>query len=124
MQSEHSLFQLSKYLLFRDSAPFYILWAEIVYLYSPQFWISFWSEQLFRAYYFILYQKQNDFRLSKQIGLRLPFEFIKSGWRYLDINLLKEAHHLLYQIDYNLKNGGSDLGLDLFINKFLIGSFA
>jgi hypothetical protein len=119
IQSEQSLFELSKHFLLRDSVLFYPAWIKVKDLYSPQFWMMFFSEQLFRAYYFVKYQKENNYRLAKQIGFRLPFDFIKLGWRYADPVLLKESHNLLYQTDYNLKNGSSDIWLDLFINKFL-----
>lgn len=116
--AEQSLFELSKHFLFRDSKAFYKSWALVQTAYSEQFWIAFFSEQLFRAYWFIIYQKSGDFKLSKQIGFRLPFDFMKTGWRYIDPNLLKSTHHFLYQVDYQLKNGGSELWLETFLNKF------
>jgi len=121
--SEHSLFTLSKHFLFRDSTAFYTLWAEVCDAYSEQFWIMFFSEQLFRAYWFIIYQKKQDFRLAKQIGFRLPFEFMKTGYNYIDPNVLKSGHDFLYQFDYQLKNGSTNLWLDLFLNKFFKGDF-
>ena len=118
--SDQSLFELSKHFLFRDSASFYKAWVKVCDSYAPQFWIAFFSEQLFRAYYFIMYQKENNYRLAKQVSFRLPFDFTKSGWRYMDLSVLKKSHNLLYQVDYQLKNGGSDIWLDLFINQFLV----
>ena len=115
---EQSLFELSKHFLFRDSAAFYKSWILVKSAYSEQFWVAFFSEQLFRAYWFAVYQKTGDFRLAKQIGFRLPFDFMKIGWRYIDPNLLKSAHHFLYQVDYQLKNGGSELWFENFLNKF------
>jgi hypothetical protein len=123
IEPEQSLFDLSKHFLFRDSAAFYKSWVLIVNTYPEQFWISFFSEQLFRAYWFVIYQKQENYRLSKQIGFRLPFDFMKSGWQYIEPNLLKQAHDYLYQVDYQLKNSGSDLWLDAFLNKFFKSAF-
>lgn len=119
INTEQSLFELSKYFLFRDSTAFYKSWATLNENYPEQFWISFFSEQLFKAYWFVIYQKSGDFKLSKQIGFRLPFDFMKTGWRYIDPNVLKSAHHELYVVDYQLKNGGSELWLETFLNKFL-----
>jgi len=120
---DQSLFDLSKHFLFRDSAAFYKSWVTIASSYSDQFWIMLFSEQLFRAHWFIIYQKEQNFRAAKQIGFRLPFDFMKTGWRYLDPNLLIKAHNFLYQVDYQLKNGGSDLWLDSFFNRFFRGDF-
>lgn len=120
---EQSLFDLSKHFLFRDSAAFYKSWVTIASSYSEQFWIMFFSEQLFRAHWFIIYQKEQNFRLAKQIGFRLSFDFMKTGWRYLDPNLLIKAHDFLYQVDYQLKNGGSELLLEAFLNKFFKSDF-
>ena len=116
--TEQSLFDLSKFFLFRDRLSFYNLWQLTCAKYAPQFWIAFWSEQIFRAHWFIFYQKKQDHVLAKQIGSRLPFDFVKTGWRYLDVGCLIEAHDLLYQIDWQLKQGGSELWLELFFNNF------
>ena len=120
---EQSLFDLSKHFLFRDSAAFYKSWATVSTTYPEQFWITFFSEQLFRAHWFIVYQKEQNFRLAKQIGFRLSFNFMKNGWRYLDPNLLLKAHDFLYQADYQIKNGGSELWLEAFFNKFFKSDF-
>jgi hypothetical protein len=120
---EQSLFDLSKHFLFRDSAAFYKSWSNLSASYADQFWVMFFSEQLFRAYWFIIYQQAQDFRFAKQIGFRLSFDFMKSGWRYLDPNILIKAHDYLYQIDHQLKNNGSNILLDLFFNKFFKNDF-
>lgn len=116
--TDHSLFELSKHFLFRDRLAFYKSWICVSEAYSEQFWVAFWSEQLFRAYWFVIYQKKGDFKLAKQVSFRLPFDFIKTGWRYIDPMILKESHDFLYQVDFQLKNGGSDLWLELFLNRF------
>lgn len=123
LNTDQSLFALSKHFLFRDSKLFYQAWSQLSTNYADQFWMMFFSEQIFRAYWFIVYQKAQDFRLAKQIGVRLPFEFMKSGWRYLDPKLLIQAHDFLYQVDYQLKNGGSELWLEAFFNKFFKSDF-
>ncbi len=123
IEVEQSLFDLSRHFLFRDSAKFYKTWSVVGDSYSDQFWIMFFSEQLFRAHWFVIYKKEQYFRLSKQICFRLSFDFMKTGWRYLDPKLLTKAHDFLYQTDYQLKNGGSDLWLQAFFNKFFKSDF-
>ena len=122
INSEQSLFELSRHFLFRDAAAFYRAWAVVGETYPIPFWLAFWSEQVFKATCFIQYQRQQEYQLAKQIGFRLPFDFMKSGWRYLAIERLRQVHSQLYQIDYEFKNGGTpEIALELLYAQFLNG---
>lgn len=116
--TDQSLFTLSKLLFSRDIKLFFHYWNLISPNYQPIFWVSFWSEQLFRAYWYIRFMNQGRIVEAKQIAYRLPFSFIQYDWKKVSIEKVQAAHQLIYDIDYGLKNGGSELSLDLFYAKF------
>ncbi len=120
--SEQSLFDLSRHFLFRDAKSFYSSWIEIYDTYPVQFWLAFWSEQLFKALYFIKFQQKQEYQMAKQIGFRLPFDFMKTGWKYLSVERLQQVHSDLYKIDYEFKNGSTpEIALELLYAQFLNG---
>ncbi len=116
---EVSLFALSQALFDRKPRQFFMHWQRMSSLYSPQFWISFWSEQLWRACCYIRLQKEGKRQEAKQIGYRLPFAFLNNGWRSYSVTELQQAHMLLYDIDYHLKQGGTEYSLELLYAQFL-----
>ncbi len=115
---ETSLFVLSQALFGRRVKLFFTQWKQLVHSYAPQFWIAFWSEQLWRAYCYVRLQKAGKYADAKKIGYRLPFSFLNRDWRNYSLRELCEAHHFLYGVDFHLKNGGNEVGLDLFYAKF------
>lgn len=116
---EKSLFNLSTYLFAKKGAEFFLLWRTIRHDYPEQFWLSYWSDQLFRALCFVKCARAQNFFLAKKIAHRLPFSFIKKDWQQYSTMELAEAHHFLYQVDFTIKNGGSDIWLDLLYQRFL-----
>jgi hypothetical protein len=118
---EQSLFTLSGYLFAKKSTLFYETWLSMKDTYPPQFWISFWSEQVFRAACFINYARAEKFTEAKKVAFRLPFTFIKKDWKLFSLKSLIEAHDLLYQLDHSVKNGGdAALPFDIFYSKFFV----
>lgn len=120
---ERSLFTLSTYFFAKKGQFFFKEWARIHAEYSEQFWIAFWSEQLWRAYHFVEYSRANQPAMAKKIAHRLPFTFMQRDWQQFKVNELRNAHNYLYEIDSALKNGGDPVGLDLFYSKFFLGQF-
>lgn len=116
--TEQSLFTLSKFLFAKDVKQFFYYWNVISPNYQPIFWVTFWSEQLFRAYWYVKFMNEGSIIQAKQIAYRLPFSFIQYDWKKCSIDKLKEAHQLIYDIDYSLKNGGTELSLDLLYANF------
>lgn len=114
---EYSLNTLSKYFFSKDSRSFFKLWGYMADNYSPQFWIAFWSEQLWRAYNLIVLLRNRQFSEAKKISFRLPYAFVQGDWRKFDLKKLQDAHHFLYLIDCSLKNGGDNFALDLFYSQ-------
>lgn len=120
LNAEKSLFTLSAHFFAQKSKEFFALWYELKDTYPPQFWISYWSEQLFRATFFVKYAKAQNFLEAKKIAYRLPFTFIKKDWKSFSTKHLIMAHDFLYDIDYQLKNGGQPFALELFYSRFFV----
>jgi len=115
---EKSLFTLSQYLFARDSKKFFSYWTRIGKDYSEVFWISFWSEQLWRASLFIMLTKAGKPIEARKMAFRLPFSFIQKDYQFLSLADLYSAHDHLNSADFALKNGGGVLALDLFYTRF------
>jgi hypothetical protein len=121
--SEKSLFTLSQYFFAKSSKDFLNLWQEMRTVYPEVFWISFWSEQLWRAHYVVKFYQEKKIAEAKKISYRLPFSFIQKDWKKSNTTELRNAHQFIYDLDYKIKNGFSDIGLDLFYTKFFSGDF-
>lgn len=116
---QQSLFTLSQYFFAKQEQQFFSYWAQLKDVYSPLFWCSFWSEQLWRAYHFINFTKQNNSTAARAMSFRLPFSFLKKDWHTIVPRDLQQAHERIYAIDHALKNGGDPGMLDLFYAQFL-----
>lgn len=115
---DKSLFLLSQYFFAKQSTHFLNMWTGIKDEYPEQFWISFWSEQVWRGLFYCQSMQQRDIANAKKIGYRLPFSFLQKDYRNCSIPLLKEAHEALYELDGKLKNGAGAMGLDLFFLRY------
>lgn len=115
---DHSLFLLSTHFFARDKKNFFSLWRAMADHYPLTFWISFWSEQIFKATNFIALTRSKDFIQAKQASHRLPFSFIKKDWQKHKVENLIEMHQLLVDLDFKLKNGFGVHGIDLFYTRF------
>lgn len=121
--SESSLFSLSQAWFGKQPRQFYRQWNKVRLSYSSQFWIVYWSEQLWRAACFVDLQNNKKPLEAKKVSYRLPFSFINRDWsRYTRAELIA-AHNQLYDIDFQSKNGGSDVWIDWFLSRFLLDAF-
>lgn len=118
-----SLFSLSTYLFAKNSTLFFRLWKKIEPLYSPAFWVIFWSEQFWRAHYMVKYIQSKQPVMAKKVAYKLPFSFIQRDWKKITVNELSNAHAYLYNIDCHIKNNGSPSVLELFYSQFLQSTF-
>jgi len=118
IEPQHSLNALSSLFFEKKPKQFFVLWSKMSQAYSAQFWIAFWSEQLWRAYNFIEQSEKKQFVEARRISFRLPYKFVNGGWRSVQKGQLRSAHQFLYTIDCSLKNGGSAQFLDLFCSTF------
>ena len=118
-----SLFTLSQLLFEKKEKHFFQLWLQVKSLYSEMFWISFWSDQFYRAYFFIAFTQEENFLSVKQVSYGLSFSFMKQSYKKYSLHELQLVHNALYGIDTALKNGGNiykidQLYVDFFANKF------
>jgi hypothetical protein len=121
--SEKSLFTLSQHFFAKSPKQFMTLWQSMALEYPETFWITFWSEQTWRAYYFVLLMKEKRIAESKKIAYRLPFSFIQRDWRKTNDRELRNVHDYLYDFDFKLKNGAGNMSLDLLYAKFFENGF-
>ncbi len=119
---EKSLFTLSSHFFAKKEHLFFELWNAIASDYGEPFWLTFWSDQLFKAHAFITYTLNNNYIQAKRIAYRLPFSFMQKDWRSLSALELKNAHDYLYTVDWNIKNGLSN-NLEHFYIQFFLGTF-
>ncbi len=118
--ADSSLFTLSQYFFAQDAKAFFVYWSKIHHAYGEPFWITYFSEQLFRAHAFVIYMRQGNRAQAQRISYKLPFSFMQRDWKKYDSESLKRAHDMLYHIDYQFKNGGSPYLLDLFYSSFFM----
>lgn len=120
---EQSLFSLSQYFFARDGIRFFPLWKQLSSRYGTQFWISFWSEQLWRAGAFVALSNKKKFADAKRISYKLPFSFMQKDWQKTTYHELEKAHDMLYAYDGRIKNGGDERVIELFYADYLAGTF-
>ncbi len=118
--SDVSLFYLAQLFFEKKADEFFAKWHEVRNDYSEQFWTVFFSEQLFKAYFYVCAQGRID-QTQKQMMYGLPFSFLKHDWRLHQASFLQQAHDQLYEVDIALKNGGNNFMLDGFLSKYLAG---
>ena len=75
--TQRSLFTLAQYLFAHDRTRFYAAWHLVATDYPPEFWLSFWSEQCWQAYLFLLYNQEQGSVVAAKLVKGLPFSFIK-----------------------------------------------
>ncbi len=120
ISSDLSLFQLAQLFFEKRADQFFILWHQIRNKYSDQFWTVFFSDQLFKAYFYVAVQGRVALD-QKQITYGLPFSFLKNDWKFYTLATLSQAHASLYTIDLELKLGANSHQIDLFLIKFFAG---
>lgn len=118
-----SLQKLAGYFFTKQGSSFYRAWAQLEKNYSPMFWLAFWSSQIWQAAAVIVYLKQKNYSVAKQVGYRLPRNVTQQGLQSLSRDELLHAHDFLYQADYALKTGSSFCVLDLFFTRYFSGDF-
>ena len=121
---EQTLFDLSAQFFARKPEKFFEIWEKFGADYMEQFWTAYWSEQLFRAYYFVQLQQAGDLAGAKRIAYRLPFSFTQTDCRKFTTTELYQAHNFIRLADFELKSGSSEILLDLFYLKFFNSEFA
>lgn len=117
---ESSLFTLAQAFFARKPQDFFPLWNRVKHEYAGVFWTSFWSDQIWRAYYVITLRQQQKVSQAQQLSFRLPFSFLQHDWKLISLAELQKAHQFLYAADYALKNGSSEECVDIFCTAFVL----
>ncbi len=118
--SETSLFQLSQFLFEKNKEKFFELWLVMKTMYSPMFWVSFWSDQIYRAYFYVESLSKNNGILAKTVSYGLPFSFIKYGYKQYKLDELQKIHQALCSVDMQLKHGGNEYFLDAILAQIFL----
>lgn len=118
-----SFFTLSQHFFGKRRSPFFRQWAVYAELYMPAFWATFWADQVWRAYIFCDLMKKKKYAEAKKAQYKLPFSFINRDWSSYSATELRNAHQLLSTIDFQLKNGSTEIGLEYFYSKFFDNKF-
>jgi len=118
-----SLFTLSQFFFEKKEKDFFKLWLQIKPLYSDMFWVSYWSDQVYRAYFFIRFTNAENYVAAKQVSFGLPFLFLKQTYKMYQLHELQGFHQAMYTIDIALKNGGNSYEIDQLYIDFFVGKF-
>lgn len=124
LEPEGNFFDLSKHFFKKDAKSFFAVLKTISEEYAEPFWISYWSDQVWRAYHTIQFLQQKNIAQAKRVSYRLPFSFMTQQAKQFSLQELRNAHDFLYQADYALKTGQTFCSLDFFYMQFFNGVFA
>ena len=123
IEPTNSLFTLSQHFFGKKNKQFFRQWATMSELYLPPFWATFWADQIWRAYVFCDLMRQKKHAEAKKAHYKLPFSFINRDWSSYKLDELRNAHHFLATLDFQLKNGAGEIGLEHFYIKFFDSKF-
>ena len=65
----------------------------------------------------VMFQKNNIID-ARKMSYRLPFSFIQKDWKNTSLNELSSLHSMIYDIEWRIKNGGSEEHFDLLFYTF------
>ena len=123
LEPSTSLFLLSQYFFAKKSELFFKQWSYNEENYPTTYWVMFWADQIWRAYIYVSLMKQKRYDEAKKAQYKLPFSFINRDWSLCSLIELRNAHDFLYSLDFNVKNGGTQVALELFYCMFFEGRF-
>lgn len=118
-QTSPSLNLLGKYFFENNSKQFFDVWSKVQKDYPDIFWISFWAEKIYRAYFVVKFLKDKQESKARSLSFGLPYMFLKRNWKSFSLNKLSNYHNFLYTNDFKIKTGSKFCFLDLFyLNHF------
>lgn len=116
---EPSLNLLARYFFENKPVLFFEVWSKINIKFPDIFWISFWTEKIYKAYFVVKFLKNNKESIARSISFGLPYNFLKKDWKLFSLNRLSNYHNFLYTNDFKIKRGSNFYFLDLFyLNHF------
>ncbi len=114
-----SLFTLSQYFFAQQKNLLLKEWSTLKKRYPVEFWIAFFSEQLWQAILYYQYASLGKAAEAKRFAYRLPFSYFQNDWKRYSFDQLVQAHAFLYEVDHGLKNGYATEGIEIFIHASL-----
>ncbi len=93
-------------LFFKSDWPlFFEKWVTVSSMYGDMFWISFWAEQCWRAYWVCWYMQRGQQTRARGMSYRLPPAFMQTGWQKMDIKILYRRYEIFSCFDTRIKHG-------------------
>ncbi len=117
--SAASLFTLATHFFARDKEQFFKSWQTISPQFAEEFWVSYWSEQLWQASLFMTQANAIGSEKASKMTNRLPFSFVQRDWKKYSLDQIATAHQNLLRIDTQLKNGATSLQIETWLLKWL-----
>ncbi len=108
---------LSELFWTKDAKKFFSAWSRVSLDYPEQFWISYWSNQFFMAYFFI--ERASAGTKVTPVGPEhalAPSFTWKMGWKKYSSQQIVILHNRLYEVDCELKNGSDETALEMFFS--------
>lgn len=124
INSPETLTTLAQYFFAKQPAPFFKIWQAMHHQYPEIFWLTFWSEQIWRANSVLCYIEKRQFAEVKRSSFRLPYSFVNGDYKKTSHKELANAYSFLYSLDYSLKTSTSSECFELFFMNFFMGKFA
>ena len=117
LEIQPSLLQLAENFFSKNTKTFFSQWFKIKDEYPNMFWLAFWSEQVWKAFFVTNFLRTNDFAKAKKMSFRLPFTFLQRDWKKYYPSYFQHLYQQLYTIDYATKNGSLFCSFDLFYSN-------
>jgi len=124
INSPETLTTLAQCFFAKQPAAFFKIWQSMHHQYPEIFWLTFWSEQIWRANSVLCYIEKRQFAEVKRSSFRLPYSFVNGDYKKTSHNELANAYSFLYSLDFSLKTSTSSECLELFFMNFFMGKFA
>jgi hypothetical protein len=106
ISSAYSLYDLSTFFFSKKYSEFFICWNSIKNDYSEEFWFSYWINQIWEAYLFVL--NTNNGNNKSIYNKKLPRWFVSSGYKQYSFIDFYDYFIFLYKQDQISKTNGID----------------
>ncbi|MBM3894118.1 hypothetical protein FJ366_00745 [Candidatus Dependentiae bacterium] len=108
---------ISEFFWTKNAKRFFAEWSRLASEYSDVFWTSYWSNQLFLAYFYIDRASENPKTTPQgQEHSLAPYFTWKNGWKKYTKTYCVQLHQKLFELDCELKNGSESSAFEFFFN--------
>lgn len=116
---ESSLFDVGSAFFAKDLNLFSTRWRTINNHYQTPFWLSYFSDQLFRAACYAAAKKEGAITEAQRIAFRLPYSFVQRDWKLHQPWALWQLHDQLIHYDAHFKMGGDPRAFEAVLHHYL-----